>query len=324
MRIPQKLLFAKINISPIAELVAAQTFAASCGPGNGVFAARKNFKQPVAGIVILREAWLSSTRQKGTQIMAAQIHQFLCLKDNFAVLIHDPATRATAAIDAPVAAPILAALEARRWALTDVLVTHHHFDHVQGLAGLKAKFPRARIIGPAKEAERIGGLDLGAGEGDRLAIGALEARVIEVPGHTSGHIAYWFASEEVLFAGDALFALGCGRGFEEPPEVLYHSLLKLAALPGATRVYCGHEYTLANARFALSVDPANEILKERARKIALQCEAGEFTLPTTIATELATNPFLRVNDPKIQDTLGMKGSKPAAVFTELRERKNRF
>src|SRR5262249_41698390 len=202
---------------------------ASCGPVNGVFAARKNFKQPVAGIVILREAWLSSTRQKGTQIMAAQIHQFICLKDNFAVLIHDPATRATAAIDAPEAAPILAALEARRWALTDVLVTHHHFDHVQGLAGLKAKFPRARIIGPAKEAEKIGGLDLAAGEGDRIAIGALEARVIEVPGHTSGHIAYWFASEEVLFAGDALFALGCGRGFEEPPEVLYHSLLKLAA-----------------------------------------------------------------------------------------------
>jgi hydroxyacylglutathione hydrolase len=256
--------------------------------------------------------------------MAAHIHQFLCLTDNFGVLIHDPATRATAAIDAPETAPILAALEARQWELTDVLVTHHHFDHVQGLAGLKAKFPRARVIGPAKEAEKIGGLDLAASEGDRIAVGALDARVIEVPGHTSGHIAYWFTAEEVLFAGDALFALGCGRSFEEPPEVLYHSLMKLAALPEETLVYCGHEYTLANARFALSVDPSNEILKERARKIALQREAGEVTLPTTIAIELATNPFLRANAPEIQDALGMKGTDPAEIFAELRERKNRF
>ncbi len=256
--------------------------------------------------------------------MAAHIHQFLCMTDNFGVLIHDPATRATAAIDAPETAPILAALETRQWALTDVLVTHHHFDHVQGLAGLKAKFPRARVIGPAKEAAKIGGLDIAASDGDRIAVGALEARVIEVPGHTSGHIAYWFAAEEVLFAGDALFALGCGRSFEEPAEVLYHSLLKLAALPGSTRVYCGHEYTAANARFALSVDPSNENLKERARKIALQREAGEFTLPTTIAVELASNPFLRASAPEIQDALGMKGAGPAAVFVELRKRKNRY
>jgi hydroxyacylglutathione hydrolase len=256
--------------------------------------------------------------------MTAQIHQFLCLKDNFGVLIHDPLSRATAAVDAPDAAPILAALAARQFELTDVLVTHHHFDHVQGLAGLKAAFPRARIVGPAREAAKIGGLDLAVGEGDGVAVGTLQGRVIEVPGHTSGHIAYWFMAEEVLFAGDALFALGCGRSFEEPPEVLYHSLTKLAALPGETRVYCGHEYTLANARFALSVDPANENLQERARKISLQCKAGEFTLPTTIAIELATNPFLRANEPAIQDALGMKSSDPAAVFAELRHRKNRF
>jgi hydroxyacylglutathione hydrolase len=256
--------------------------------------------------------------------MAAQIHQLLCLKDNFAVLIHDPAARATAAVDAPGAAPILAALEATQWELTDILVTHHHFDHVQGIAGLKAKFPRARIVGPAKEAAKIGALDIAVGEGDDVVIGALEAKVIEVPGHTSGHIAYWFSSEEVLFAGDTLFALGCGRGFEEPPEVLYRSLMKLAALPEETLVYCGHEYTLANARFALSVDPSNEILKERARKIARQREAGEFTLPTTIAIELATNPFLRTNAPEIQNALGMTGANPAAAFAALRERKNRF
>ena len=256
--------------------------------------------------------------------MAAEIHQFLCLKDNFGVLIHDPGTRATAAVDVPEAAPILAALTAKQWELTDVLVTHHHLDHVQGLGGLKEKFPRARIVGPAKEAAKIGGLDLAVGEGDSIAIGALEAKVIAVPGHTSGHIAYWFAAEEVLFAGDTLFAMGCGRGFEEPLEVLYQSLMKLAALPGETLVYCGHEYTAANARFALNVDPSNEALKERARKVADQRERGEFTLPTTIAIELATNPFLRTDDPDIQARLGRMGADPVEIFKQLRDRKNRM
>ncbi len=256
--------------------------------------------------------------------MAANIHQFLCLKDNFGVLIHDPATRATAAIDAPEAAPILAALAATEWELTDILVTHHHADHVQGIAGLKAKFPHARVIGPAKEARKIGRLDRAIGEGDAVATGSLEARVIEVPGHTAGHVAYWFAEEDVLFAGDTLFAMGCGRCFEAGPAALFHSLMKLAALPGETQVYCGHEYTLANARFALTVDPSNAILKERASEVARQREAGEFTLPTTITIELATNPFLRADDPDIQAGLGMAGSDPVAVFTDLRERKNRF
>ena len=256
--------------------------------------------------------------------MAAHIHQFLCLEDNFGVLVHNPGTRATAAIDAPEAGPILAALAAREWELTDILITHHHSDHIQGIAGLKAKYPRARVIGPAKEATKIGGLDLAIGEGDLVVTGALEARVIEVPGHTSGHVAYWFEDEDILFAGDTLFAMGCGRGFEERPAVLFHSLMKLAALPGETQVYCGHEYTLANARFALTVDPSNAILKERAGAAARQREAGEFTLPTTITIELATNPFLRADDPDIQAGLGMAGADPVAVFTELRERKNRF
>jgi hydroxyacylglutathione hydrolase len=256
--------------------------------------------------------------------MAADIHQFLCLKDNFGVLIHDPATLATAAVDAAEAAPILSALESRQWELTDILVTHHHFDHVQGIAVLKEKFPRARIVGPAKEAAKIEGLDLTVGEGDSVSVGTLEGRVIEVPGHTSGHIAYWFADEDVLFAGDTLFAMGCGRGFEEPLAVLYHSLMKLAALPGETLVYCGHEYTLANTRFALRVDRSNEELKERAREVALRRERGQYTLPTTIAIERATNPFLRADDPSIQATLGMKGADPVDVFKELRERKNRM
>jgi hydroxyacylglutathione hydrolase len=256
--------------------------------------------------------------------MAAHIHQFLCLKDNFGVLVHDPFTRTTAAVDAPEAAPILAALAARKWELTDILITHHHFDHVQGIAGLKTTFPRARVIGPAKEAAKIGHLDVVVGDDDDIRTGALEAKVIEVPGHTSGHVAYWFEGEDILFAGDTLFAMGCGRAFEERPEVLFHSLRKLAALPEETQVYCGHEYTLANARFALTVDPSNALLKERAGEVARQREAGAFTLPTTIAIELATNPFLRADDPSIQVGLGMAGADPAAVFIELRERKNRF
>ncbi|MGI8570129.1 MAG: hydroxyacylglutathione hydrolase [Methylocella sp.] len=256
--------------------------------------------------------------------MAVHIHQFLCLKDNFGVLVHDPGTRATAAIDAPDAGPILAALAAREWDLADILITHHHFDHVQGIAGLKARFPRARVIGPAKEAAKIGSLDLAIGEGDGVVTGALEAKVIEVPGHTSGHVAYWFEDEDILFAGDTLFAMGCGRPFEERPAVLFNSLMKLAALPGETQVYCGHEYTLANTRFALTVDPSNAILTERAGEVARRREASEFTLPTTIAIELATNPFLRADDPDIKAGLGMAGSDPVAVFTNLRERKNKM
>jgi hydroxyacylglutathione hydrolase len=256
--------------------------------------------------------------------MAAQIHQFLCLSDNLGVLLHDPRTRATAAIDAPDAAPILAALEGRGWELTDILITHHHQDHVQGVAGLKAAFPKARVTGPAKEAAKIqGGLDASVGEGDAVNIGSVGGKVIDVPGHTSGHVAYWFLQDDILFAGDTLFAMGCGRGFEEPPRVLFHSLMKLARLPGETQVFCGHEYTLANARFALTVDPDNALLAERAEKVAALRTAGKFTLPTTITLELATNPFLRADDPGVKAAIGMSGADPTNVFAELRERKNR-
>lgn len=255
--------------------------------------------------------------------MTVHVHQFLCLTDNFGVLVHDPQRRATAAIDAPDAAPILAALEACGWELTDILVTHHHYDHVQGIDGLRRRFPRARVVGPAKESAKIGRLDREVGEDDIVEIGALAAKVIEVPGHTSGHIAYWFSEEDLLFAGDTLFAMGCGRGFEEPAHVLYHSLMKLAALPGETRVYCGHEYTLANARFALGIDAGNPLLVERAAEVAELRACGKFTLPTTIELERATNPFLRAEDPEIQAAVGLSGADPADVFAALRERKNR-
>ncbi len=255
--------------------------------------------------------------------MTAHFHQFMCLSDNFGVLVHDSDTGATASIDAPEAAPILAALAEKGWTLTDILITHHHSDHVQGLPGLKAKFPEARLVGPAAEQSKIGTLDLALKEGDSVAVGSLRAKVIETPGHTAGHICYWFESEDVLFAADTLFALGCGRVFETPLPVMYASLMKLTHLPSETRVYCGHEYTLTNARFALTVDPDNAVLKERAAEIETLRAAGKPTLPTTLEIELATNPFLRADEPNVKRAVGLPDADPAAVFTELRERKNK-
>lgn len=255
--------------------------------------------------------------------MTLEIHQFLCLTDNFGVLIHEPETGATAAIDAPETAPILKALAEKHWRLTDILVTHHHADHVQGIPGLKTAFPQVRVVGPAKEAAKIGRLDQTVEDGDVVLLGSHQAKVIEVPGHTLGHVAYWFEADGILFSGDTLFAMGCGRGFEAPAEVLYHSLMKLAALPGATLIYCGHEYTLANARFARGVDPANENLKKRESDVAALRAAGKFTLPTRMDLERATNPFLRASEPAVQASVGLAGADPAQVFAALRERKNR-
>jgi hydroxyacylglutathione hydrolase len=255
--------------------------------------------------------------------MRARVHQFMCLSDNYGVLLHDPDTRRTATIDAPDAAPILAALETTGWELTDILVTHHHADHTQGIDGLKAAYPDLRIVGPAKEADKIGKLDVEVGEGDFVMVGGLKASVIEVPGHTAGHIAYYFKANELLFAGDTLFALGCGRPFEAPPRVLYSSLIKLARLPGCVEVYCGHEYTQSNAKFALSVDGGNELLVNRAAEIDRLRAAGEFTLPTTIAIERATNPFLRAEEPEIKGAVGLPNGDAVEVFTALRERKNK-
>jgi hydroxyacylglutathione hydrolase len=255
--------------------------------------------------------------------MALEIEQFLCLDDNLGVLVHDPATGATATIDAPDAAPILAALARRGWKLSDILLTHHHADHVQGVPALKAAFPQARIAGPALEADQIGALDRPVSDGDIVRIGAHEAKVLGVPGHTRGHVAYWFFNDNLLFAGDTLFSLGCGRAFECAPAVLYQSLQKLAALPDATEVYCGHEYTLANARFARRVDPGNAALRQRAEAAAAQRAAGRFTVPTRLDLERATNPFLRVGEAAIQQSLGLKDAPPAEAFAALREAKNR-
>jgi len=252
-----------------------------------------------------------------------EVHQFTCLQDNFGVLLHDRATGATAAIDAPEAAPILSALAQKGWTLTNILLTHHHNDHIGGVAQLRAQYPDVRVSAPLADKSRIPGVDHYVHEGDIVAVGSIRLAVIETPGHTSGHIVYHAQNEALLFAGDTLFALGCGRAFEVPAQVLYQSVMKLADLAPETQIYCGHEYTQSNGRFALTVDPANEALKARMQEIDRLRAAGMSTLPTNLALELATNPFLRTEDPDLRRTLGMENAAPADVFAQLRERKNR-
>lgn len=249
-------------------------------------------------------------------------HQFLCLKDNYGVLVHDRAAGVTAAIDAPEAEPVRRALAAKGWQLTHILVTHHHADHTQGIAPLKAE-TKATVIGPKAEAARIQGLDRTVGGGDTFQLGSFEVRVLDTPGHTAGHITYHVPAAKVAFAGDTLFAIGCGRVIEGDMETMWKSLARLAALPPETEVYCGHEYTLSNARFALTIEPENDALQKRVAEVEALVAAGRPTLPTTIAAELATNPFLRPQSVAIRKRLGMERSADWQVFGEVRERKNR-
>ena len=256
--------------------------------------------------------------------MTTHVFQFPCLKDNYGALIHDSGSGRTAAIDAPDGEAVIAAAKAQGWRLTDLLVTHHHADHVQGVPTVRAAYPDLRLVGPAKEAARIGGLDLEVREGDHVEIGRLAARVIETPGHTAGQVAYVFDDDDIAFTGDTLFSLGCGRVFETPMAVMWSSLCKLAALPGETQVYCGHEYTEANARFAMTIEPGNADLVARAEAVKALRAKGKPTLPTTIALELATNPFLRAEMASVQKAVGLEGSDPAQVFAEIRRRKDQF
>ncbi len=255
--------------------------------------------------------------------MAAQIYQFPCRQDNFGVLIHDPASGATAAIDAPEEAAVRQALAVTGWKLTDILVTHRHGDHVEGITGLKRDFG-CTVTAPAKAGAEVPKVDRFVAEGDTVMVGGISAKVMDTPGHCRDHVAFHFADDQVLFVGDTLFALGCGRVMESTFGEMFASLSRFSALPDATKVYFGHEYTLSNARFALSVDPANQALKARAASVEALRAKGEATSPTTIGVEKQTNPFLRAADKAIQAHLNMAGASPVAVFQELRERKNRF
>jgi hydroxyacylglutathione hydrolase len=251
-----------------------------------------------------------------------EIHQFNCLSDNFGVLIRDAAAGVVASIDAPDARAVAAALAQRGWRLTHILTTHHHGDHTGGNLALKAE-TGSTIIGPRGEAAKIPGLDTPVGEGDTFAFGGQEVRVLETPGHTAGHISYWMPAANVAFVGDTLFAIGCGRVIEGNAQMMWQSLRKLMGLPKETSVYCGHEYTQANARFALTIEPENEALQQRAKAVDEMRAAGKATLPTTIGLELETNPFLRPHSPAIQQRLAMVGKPEWQIFGEIRERKNR-
>ncbi|RKT28139.1 hydroxyacylglutathione hydrolase [Roseovarius halotolerans] len=255
--------------------------------------------------------------------MTLQIETIPCLSDNYAYLAHDPDTGQTAAVDVPEAQPILEILEERDWTLSHVLITHHHADHVQGLDELLEN-AHAKVIGAAADAHRLPPLDIAVQEGDSIIIGNATGHVIEVPGHTVGHIAFHFPESETVFSADSLMALGCGRVFEGTMEQMWDSLCKLAALPPATTVCSGHEYTQANAKFALTIDPDNAALTSRAAAVDAAREKGHPTVPSKLSEELATNPFLRATDPAIQALLGMTGADPAEVFAEIRKRKDAF
>ncbi len=255
--------------------------------------------------------------------MAVEIRLVPCLSDNYAVILHEADTNTTVLIDAPEAAPIEKALDASGWKLTHMLITHKHGDHVEGIAPLKKKYG-ATVIGPRGEANEIPMIDTKVAEGDVVSVGNMKAKVFETPGHTAGHIVFWFEKEKLLFAGDTLFALGCGRCFERPPATLWESILKIRDLPGDTRLYCGHEYTLSNAKFSVTVDPKNAALKKRFAEIEKARAEGRPTVPSLMSVERETNPFLRPDHPDVAEAVGMRGADPAAVFTELRERKNSF
>jgi hydroxyacylglutathione hydrolase len=254
--------------------------------------------------------------------MAAEIRTFPCLTDNFGYLIHDPASKATAAVDAPEAAPIIKALEAEGWMLTDILVTHHHGDHVGGISELKQKY-NCRVVAPHDKTAKIPLVDVRVSQGDIVKVGTLLARVLETPGHTLDHISYVFDDDKALFAADTLFSIGCGRVFEGTYPMMWDSLLKLRALPDDFRLYCGHEYTAANVKFALTIEPNNPDLKAWAEQVTRLRAAGKPTIPTVLGEEKKANVFLRADEPSVAASVHLKGASAAEVFGELRERKNK-
>jgi len=255
--------------------------------------------------------------------MPAETHLFPCLKDNYGVLLHDSSTGTTAAIDAPEAAAVEAALAERGWRLTDILVTHHHADHTGGIAELKKKH-LCRVIAPRKEASKIANIDVTVREGDVVTVGSLVGRVLETPGHTAGHVTYWFKSDKLAFVGDTLFSVGCGRILEGTPDMMWQSLLKIRNLPADTLIFCGHEYTAANVHFALTIEPKNIALRARAEEVVRLSEQKKPTIPTTIQQEKSYNPFLRADLHSVQGAIGMEGSPPAQVFGVIRARKDKF
>src|ERR1700737_1177309 len=254
--------------------------------------------------------------------MAAEIRLFPCLSDNFGFLIHAPRPTRAPSIDAPEAGPILKALEREGWTLTDILITHHHHDHVGGVSELKQKY-NCRVVAPHDKTAQIANVDLRVGQGDVVKGGGLLGRVLDTPGHTLDHISYVFDNDKALFAADTLFSIGCGRVFEGNYPMMWDSLLKLRALPDDFKLYCGHEYTAANIKFALTVEPDNAALNARAEEVTRLRAENKPTVPTLLGEEKKANVFLRADEPSVAAKLHMKGANAADVFGELRERKNK-
>lgn len=251
------------------------------------------------------------------------ILQLPVLTDNYIYLLHDSASGATAAVDPAVAQPVLDILAQNNWQLTRILNTHHHSDHVGGNLELKQK-TGCTIIAALSDQHRIPGIDHGVVNGDEIILGQHKIKVISTPGHTSGHVVYHFTEDHSLFCGDTLFVMGCGRLFEGTAEQMWSSLQKLKALPVTTRIYCAHEYTQANGRFALTVEPDNQLLQQRMAVINRLREKQLSTVPSTIEQELATNPFFREDSYSLQKTINMVNRKPAEVFAKIRRLKDNF
>ena len=253
--------------------------------------------------------------------MAPEVHQFPCLSDNYGFLLHDPESGETACIDTPDAEAYLREAARHEWQITQIWNTHWHPDHAGGNAAIKAA-TGCRIVAPAAEAGKIPGIDRAVGHGDVVRLGDWEADVIDVGGHTNGHIAYHLPGAGLAFVGDSLFSLGCGRMFEGSAPQFWASLSRLKALPPETLLYCAHEYTQSNARFALHADPDNERLRRYAERVDACRAEGRPTVPTNLARELLINPFLRADDPAMQARWG--GGDAEATFAALRSAKDAF
>lgn len=251
------------------------------------------------------------------------IIQIPVLNDNYIYLVHDFETKETAAVDPAVSQLVLLACCQRNWRLTYILNTHHHADHTQGNLELK-KNTHCQIVGAANDEARIPGINIRVCEGDVVRLGGHNGYVLEIPGHTHGHIAYWFAEAQALFCGDTLFSLGCGKIFEGTAAQMWNSLLKIRSLPDNTQIFCAHEYTETNANFALSIDPNNVALKARAKEVLRLRQSKKPTVPSTLSSEKMTNPFLRADARDLQSALNMEGFDPVSVFTEIRSRKDQF
>jgi hydroxyacylglutathione hydrolase len=256
--------------------------------------------------------------------LGIELVQLKALTDNYVYLIREEKSGKVAVVDPTDADLVMEFLGASGWSLHFILNTHHHFDHVGGNLKLKKAFKDLKIVGPKADQSRIPGIDIALSQGDILAFGQATAEFIDTPGHTKGHGAFYFKDEKLLFCGDTLFSLGCGRLFEGTPEQMWGSLRKLRALPDDTRVCCAHEYTEANARFAVSIDPDNQALARYTQKVKTLRKKGQSTIPSLLSDEKKCNPFLRADDPALQKQLAMKQGDAVRVFAEIRSRKDNF